>query len=214
MRSVKQLTRILIGLGLLSEEDVKGHAKAVCCFASASTRQSVGFGTSFTKREHSLYPSLYRTKQLLVRDIEDYVLDNNKKNAVAERICRCGRGFGPPPSTEQKMRDLYFLNHELKESERYALQLLFSKLDSDNSGFLDHHEIEQVALRFAGPERTVGEVYTCLRILDKDNDGRVTIHELERTIVLANALHRQIKACTLSMPEFQHCEKAPGIGCF
>ena len=202
--SVKQFTRILIGLGLLSEEDVKGHAKAVCCFASASTRQSVGFGTSFTKREHSLYPSLYRTKQLLVRDIEDYVLDNNKKNAVAERICRCGRGFGPPPSTEQKMRDLYFLNHELKESEKYALQLLFSKLDSDNSGFLDHHEIEQVALRFAGPERTVGEVYTCLRILDKDNDGRVTIHELERTIVLANALHRQIKACTLSMPEFQH----------
>jgi hypothetical protein len=201
---VKQFIEILIGLELLDQSDVKGHAKAVCCFASASTRQSLGFGTSFAKREHSIYPTLHRTKQLLVTDIADYVLDNNEKNAVAERIRRSGRGWGPPPSLEQKMRDLYFQNHELKESEKYELQLLFSKLDSDNSGFLDHHEIEQIALRFAGPERTVGEVYTCLRMLDKDSDGRVTIDELERTIVLANALHRQIKACKLSMPEFQH----------
>ena len=189
-------------LGLLDESDVKGHAKAVCCFSSASTRQSVGFGTAFSRREHSLYPSLHRAKELLVNDIEDYVMENTAKNAVYERVRRSGRGWGPPPLTEKKMRDMYFQNHALKEDEKYDLEVLFCKLDGDNSGYLDHHEIEQIALRFAGPDRSVGEVYTCLRILDKDSDGKVSIHELERTIVLANALHRQIKECSLSMPEF------------
>lgn len=200
------LTRFLVDFKLLDNADVKGHAKLVSIIMCASSRQALGFGTSRTERLQSLYNRLHMAKQLVTsNDLrhDDRLRQGDSFGQSARRV-RVGRGWGPPPEAAERIRELYFKNHELRAEEKSNLSLLFATLDDDKSGFLDHGEIESVALQFSGPHRTVGEVYTALKILDRDHDGRVSLEELERTIVRANALHREICACTLTMPEFAH----------
>ena len=103
--NISGLTRFLNDFELLDHDDVKGHAKLVSILSCTSSRQSLGFGTSRTHREYSIFPRLHRAKQIVLVDVHD---DERRFDGKLDnsRTVRVGRGWGPPPNIAGKIREL------------------------------------------------------------------------------------------------------------